>query len=509
MSSKLSPRSRKLRLKGDPKYETVVQVHRILKSDTSSERDNLSNLSTSRTDYSEDGESNKAFQMEEYNENHNLQNHNTPSREISVDSETQINTKILSLIETEMKRDINKHSHFTDSRPQSLSFYEDEKIPEELSGNLELLSPEERKHYRKRRDHLQLDSDERKAYNAIQDLYNARDIDEIASNKKSKSKKKRHADTELGIGDSREIMIPKEKKKSKKKKRESNSPMTSSNKKKHRRREEENDSKNDITMALEELQDDVFENCIGNEDHNKVRKVREHPDCSERLYIQKKNKFEVSNRPSAKAMYEDPNYPDDYPQKRAKAPLNVAIFIQKNCMKIFLPCHGLLAGLAFGQWLYLITNSYYQNVNFLHFYSHYNDVYITFFYLLITICLVSSFDRIDIAHINKRHCFDFSMSYRIIGIIVIILYAVGLTLHLSVSDIENKLGMLAENNVTVVDLNVTSSEIRRWNHVSLWRFIFVLLPWILVAATASDLDNMLYVHLKSMLKYLPENCLCR
>lgn len=61
----------------------------------------------------------------------------TPSREISVDGESQINSKIISLIETEMKRDINKQSHFTESRPQSLSFYEDEKIPEELSGELD------------------------------------------------------------------------------------------------------------------------------------------------------------------------------------------------------------------------------------------------------------------------------------------------------------------------------------------------------------------------------------
>lgn len=50
-----------------------------------------------------------------------------------MDGESQINSKIVSLIETEMKRDI-KQSHFTESRPQSLSFYEDEKMPEELSG---------------------------------------------------------------------------------------------------------------------------------------------------------------------------------------------------------------------------------------------------------------------------------------------------------------------------------------------------------------------------------------
>lgn len=69
--------------------------------------------------------------MEDKNDNYSV---HTPSREISVDGETQISSKILTLIETEMKRDLNKHSHFTDSRPQSLSFYEEEKIPEELSG---------------------------------------------------------------------------------------------------------------------------------------------------------------------------------------------------------------------------------------------------------------------------------------------------------------------------------------------------------------------------------------
>lgn len=66
-----------------------------------------------------------------------------------------------------MKRDNNKHTHFSDSRPQSLSFYEDEKIPEELSGNLELLSPEERKHYRRRKEYIDLDL-ERNVYNNMQ-----------------------------------------------------------------------------------------------------------------------------------------------------------------------------------------------------------------------------------------------------------------------------------------------------------------------------------------------------
>lgn len=254
----MSSRSRKHK-KEDMKQETVAQVHKPIKTEDKNE-DKNDNYST-----------------------------NTPSREISVDEESQINSKILSLIESEMKRDVNKHSHFTDSRPQSLSFYEDEKIPEELSGNLELLSPEERKHYKRRREYGQMDTDEMNAYNVIQDLYNSRDGDEIiSSTKKSKSRKKRHGDGDLGIGDSREMMIPKEKKKSKKKKRES-----SPGKRKHKKRDDDFEPKNDITLALEDLQDDVFET---EEVTNKVDKVRKSPKKSEKIYVQKKNKFEVVNK---------------------------------------------------------------------------------------------------------------------------------------------------------------------------------------------------------------------
>lgn len=95
-----------------------------------------------------------------------------------------------------------------------------------------MLSPEERKHYKKRKEYMQMDTDEMNAYNVIQDSY--KEAEEIMSSslKKLKSRKKRHGDSELGIGDSREMMIPKEKKKSRKKKRESSPATLNSNKRK-------------------------------------------------------------------------------------------------------------------------------------------------------------------------------------------------------------------------------------------------------------------------------------
>lgn len=271
------------------KQDIVAQVHKTVKRESSSDRENVKKI-----EQTEDGsETNKTFIMEDRNDNYSLR---TPSRDVSVDSEAQINSKIINLIETEMKRDINKHSHFTDSRPQSLSFYEDEKIPEELSGNLELLSPEERKHYKRRKEYGDNDS-ERNAYNNIQDALSRENDDMIlnGSMKKSKSRKKKHSnDPELGLGDSREMMIPKEKRKSKKKKREYSPLSSASGKRKHRKRDEDFEPKNDITLALEELQDDVFEN--NPDDFLRPERMKRSPRKSDKLYVQRKNKFEISSR---------------------------------------------------------------------------------------------------------------------------------------------------------------------------------------------------------------------
>lgn len=142
-----------------------------------------------------------------------------------------------------------------------------------------------------------MDTDEMNAYNVIQDLYNTHDADEIlsSSTKKSKSRKKRHGESEMGMGDSREMMIPKEKRKSKKKRHETSPMSASSNKRKHKKRDDDHELKNDITVALEELQDDVFEN---NHDDfsNKIEKVKKSPRKSDKLYVQRKTKFEVTSR---------------------------------------------------------------------------------------------------------------------------------------------------------------------------------------------------------------------
>lgn len=135
MSAKTTSRPRKHRQKDDMKQEIVVQVHKTPKKEVNPDTENVNKLQETTTTNgvvdSGSDTTNKTYKVEDRNDNYSV---HTPSRDVSVDGETQISSKILTLIETEMKRDLNKHSHFTDSRPQSLSFYEEEKMPEELSG---------------------------------------------------------------------------------------------------------------------------------------------------------------------------------------------------------------------------------------------------------------------------------------------------------------------------------------------------------------------------------------
>nr|CAH7751615.1 unnamed protein product [Callosobruchus chinensis] len=110
------PRTRKRRFREEMKEQIVAQVHKAVVSNDSTEE---SGPEGNRTYTKNEDTKNEMSAL--YTEQGHFCGWRDP-----------INSKILSLIETEMKRDINKHSHFTDSRPQSLSFYEDEKIPEEL-----------------------------------------------------------------------------------------------------------------------------------------------------------------------------------------------------------------------------------------------------------------------------------------------------------------------------------------------------------------------------------------
>ncbi|KAF5292512.1 hypothetical protein FQR65_LT01658 [Abscondita terminalis] len=478
MSSKILSRTRKQRQKDEMKQDIVAQVHKSVKRDQSEEREN--NI--------EDTEPKKAYILEDKNDNYSLR---TPSRDVSVDGEAQINTKIINLIETEMKRDINKISHFTDSRPQSLSFYEEEKIPEELSGNLELLSPEERKHYKRRKEYNDIDL-ERNAYNSLQDSL-CRENEE--SGKKSKRKKKHSGESELGLGDSREMMIPKEKRKSKKKKREYSPLSTASGKRKHKKRDDDYEPKNEITLALEELQDDVFEN--GPDDFIRPERMKKSPRKTDKLYIQRKNRFEATSRNEQIAIRINMQ-PDDCCERSLTEchPVHFAIEAQKCWLPFTILCHGLLGGLALGHYFFFYCNQWEYTEEYMMQYANYSNLYTCLFYFLCVHSIISVFDRYDVSHVSLVSI-PIMLSKRK-SLILVVIYVVCFVLHLVAANVDDKISLMSyQRNVS--NINVTESEWKNWSNLSYWRDMFAVCAWVIIALCPAE--DLFYNHLKTMEKY--------
>ncbi|KAJ8945497.1 hypothetical protein NQ318_017940 [Aromia moschata] len=444
---------------------------------------------------------NKSVRNKYEDKNENVSVH-TPSRDVSVDGETQINSKILSLIETEMKRDINKHSHFTDSRPQSLSFYEDEKVPKSYPGklwsyqrrskeyrdkrtnfaskdiwkalsgftlprfnyslfkasrnvahqcNLELLSPEERKHYKKRKEYVQMDTDERNAYNVMQDLYNSRDAEDIM--------------TGAGPGRQQEMMIPKEKRKSKKKKRDSSPAASNNSKRKHKKRDEDLELRNDITVALEELQDDVFENS--HEDfNNKTERMKKSPRRSDKLYVQKKNKFEVTAKPTS------------HLNRQGAQDFEDGKFSKRDFLKDGL--RRILAGKTLTRHIKAFPSP---------------ERLVAIPYPILS----TLFHPIDIAHIKLKNLKEVWKQRK--SSIVVVIYVTCLIVHLSSANYDDKMSLMSYSNNTLLT-NITRKDLATWNHLSLWRAILAFTAWIFVGLGPPD--DTLYYHLKNMEAYLPD-----
>lgn len=248
------------------------------------------------------------------------------------------------------------------------------------------------------------------------------------------------------------------------------------------------------------MQDDVFES--GQQEELSVprqEKIRKSPRKSDKMYVQKKNKFESVPRNggylSRQGAFEGGN-----PLKKPSTyfPLDIAICYHTFWMRISTLCHGLLSGLALGHWLYLICNKDNQDNSFLQHYAYYSDIYVGLFFTLCVLCIVSVYDRIDIAHMESIDIKDIFETKKFS--LVIIVYIACLLVHLSATSYDDKLSLITYNNETIY--NITQNDVRTWNHLSLWRTILSFTAWLFVGLGPPE--DMLYTHLKNMEKYLPQ-----
>uniref|UniRef100_A0A182YBL9 Uncharacterized protein n=1 Tax=Anopheles stephensi TaxID=30069 RepID=A0A182YBL9_ANOST len=157
-------------------------------------------------------------------------------------------------------------------------------------------------------------------------------------------------------------------------------------------------------------------------------------------------------------------------------------------------CHGLLGGLAFAHLLLICTTKPYDWVDAsIRHYSAFAEVYANTFYCLAIVCMVSIFDRMDIAYSG-----DTNISFR--SIFIIMIYVMTIILSLSAGTMDERLYVTSTLNVTVWEEELETNKVLSiWNALSIARSVGAIFGWLIVGFLPNQ-DN-LYDQLLEMEKY--------
>ncbi|CAH3195599.1 unnamed protein product, partial [Porites evermanni] len=145
-------------------------------------------------------------------------------------------------------------------------------------------------------------------------------------------------------------------------------------------------------------------------------------------------------------------------------------------------CHGLLAGLALCQviFVYSLSNNGTANGNFLENYYKLAQPLQSLYYMLFAICTVSVFDRFVYDMANPRSGFFQGLLTRPSRILSISAYLFALVFSISVANIDDRISLYKEHGHLWNDTE-TSSLLDTWRIINLMRVLGAVLGWILVA----------------------------
>lgn len=172
--------------------------------------------------------------------------------------------------------------------------------------------------------------------------------------------------------------------------------------------------------------------------------------------------------------------------------------VQRLWLHIANVCHGLLGGLALAHLLLICTTRPYDWVEAsIRHYSAFAEVYANAFYCLAIICMVSIFDRMDIAHFSLSSATDSNISFR--SVVIIMIYAATIVLSLSAGSMDERL-YLSASNVTVWEEELETNKVLSiWNTLSIARSVGAIFGWIVIGMSPDQ--DQLYEHLLEMEKY--------
>ncbi|GAB1859870.1 hypothetical protein CAJAP_01108 [Camponotus japonicus] len=193
----------------------------------------------------------------------------------------------------------------------------------------------------------------------------------------------------------------------------------------------------------------------------------------------------------------------DSAETRIHALIKVAITGQKFWKCTGLVYQGLLGGMALLHFI-MIHIFFNTSMEFISNYSAFSEVYTNIFSFLIALCVISIFDKFDLARLDMDYLREIYMDHAKTAI-AIPLYLLTFSFHQASLKIDDQLALIHYRNINETTWpNNTAQEtlleeLQGWQKITMSKDLLAVFAWLFVALGTRD--DMLLMHLESMKQY--------
>ncbi|KOC66898.1 Transmembrane protein 237 [Habropoda laboriosa] len=182
-------------------------------------------------------------------------------------------------------------------------------------------------------------------------------------------------------------------------------------------------------------------------------------------------------------------------------PIRVAIMVQGFLKNIGFVCQGFLGGMALMHFI-MINVFFNTSMEFIVKYSVISEIYTSIFSFLLIVCIVSTFDKFDLARFDIEHLRELYFDYNR-AMIAVPLYLVVFCLHQASARTDNHLNMVHYTNFNDSTWeNVTKilfDDLNSWQKISMSKDLLAVFAWLF--ASFGTKDDAFLMYLQSMEKY--------
>ncbi|XP_068971472.1 transmembrane protein 237-like isoform X2 [Bombus flavifrons] len=227
---------------------------------------------------------------------------------------------------------------------------------------------------------------------------------------------------------------------------------------------------------------------------------------TDKVYVQHRGGF------STMKINQTKGFPSDKKTERASVdirdeknspPIKVAIMLQQFWKNTGVLYQGLLGGMALTH--FIMLHVFFNNsIEFIAKYSPFSEIYTNIFSFLIAMCIVSTFDKFDLARFDVEHLRELYFDYNK-AMIAVPLYLVVFCLHQIGAGTDDQLNLIHYYNSNhTVWQNVTNvqsllDDLNSWQRISMSKDLLAVFAWLFVSLGTKD-DSFL-TYLQSMEKY--------